>query len=101
MDIIFEYDNVKSSTRLEELATEKLNKLGEKYEFIVRASIFFRTENSSSSETGKICGIRISVPGPQLFAQSNSESFESSLKKTLQELEHQLAKKKTKLKAHR
>ncbi len=57
MDINFEYDNVNASSRLEILVKEKLNKLFEKYDSIIRADVFFKTENTSSPETGKICQV--------------------------------------------
>ena len=39
MNINFVYDDVKASARLEELATKKLEKLEDKYDFIVRADV--------------------------------------------------------------
>ena len=42
MNINFEYDNVSASERLEALATEKINKLVNKYDFIVRADVFLK-----------------------------------------------------------
>ncbi|SDE30628.1 putative sigma-54 modulation protein [Pricia antarctica] len=100
MDIIFEYDNVNASKRLEALATEKINKLVDKYDFMVRADVFFKTENTSSNETGMICNIRISAPGPRLFAESSHESFEASIKESVNDLDRQLKKRKEKMKSH-
>ena len=39
MDVNFEYNDVKASDELEQFATERLNKLADKYEFIVRAEV--------------------------------------------------------------
>ena len=58
MQIVFEYHNVSSSDTLEKLAKDKLEKLKEKYEMVIRADVFFKAENTSSDETGKICNIR-------------------------------------------
>lgn len=100
MDINFEYDNVKASEGLETLATEKINKLVDKYDFMVRADVFFKTENTSSDETGKICNIRISAPGPRLFAEASHDSFEASIKESVKDLDRQLKKRKEKMKSH-
>lgn len=100
MDINFEYDNVNASPRLEELVTEKLNKLVDKYDFIVRADVFLKTENTSSNDTGMICNIRLSIPGPRLFAESSHESFEASIKESVKDLDRQLKKRKEKMKSH-
>ncbi|MFK8060554.1 MAG: HPF/RaiA family ribosome-associated protein [Polaribacter sp.] len=47
-----------------------------------------------------ICGVRLSVPGPRLFAESSNDNFESSVSETLKELEIQLRKKKEKMMNH-
>ncbi|MDT7830555.1 ribosome-associated translation inhibitor RaiA [Pricia sp. S334] len=100
MEINFEYDNVNASDRLEELATQKINKLVDKYDFMVRADVFFKTENTSSDDTGMICNIRVSAPGPRLFAEASHDSFEASIKEAVNDLDRQLKKKKEKMKSH-
>lgn len=100
MTINFEYHDVKASTRLEEFATEKLEFLHTKFPMILRADVFFKTENTSSDETGKICGIRVSVPGPRLFAESSHDNFISSITESISELDTQLTKKKGKMMSH-
>lgn len=100
MDINFEYDNVNASKRLEALATEKINKLVDKYDFMVRADVFFKTENTSSDDTGMICNIRVSAPGPRLFAEASHDSFEASIKESVKDLDRQLKKRKEKMKSH-
>ena len=44
MNINFEYDDVKASNRLEIMAAQKLEKLLDKYDFIVRSDVFFKKE---------------------------------------------------------
>ncbi|MEA1786386.1 ribosome-associated translation inhibitor RaiA [Arenibacter sp. GZD96] len=100
MTINFEYDNVKASARLEELAAKKVNKLMDKYHFIVRAHITFKTENTSSTETGMICTVLLSAPGPDLFAQASHGNFEASIAEVTDELERQLRKRKEKMQSH-
>jgi putative sigma-54 modulation protein len=100
MNITFEYDGVRASERLEELVTKKLNKMESKYDFIVQAHVFLRIQNTSSPMSGKICKIQVSVPGPQIFAETNSKSFEASIQETIGDLDRQLSKKKEKMKAH-
>jgi putative sigma-54 modulation protein len=97
MDIIFEYHDVAASDRLEEVAKEKLNHLGTKYEFVHRADVFFKQENTSSDETGMICNIRLSMPGPRLFAEASHDNFISSISEAINDLERQLRKRKEKM----
>lgn len=100
MDVNFEYDDVNASQRLEALAVKKINKLLDKFDFIVRADVFFKTEKTSSPEKGKICNIRLSAPGPRLFAESSHGSFEASIAESVGDLERQLEKRKAKMKSH-
>lgn len=100
MNYNFEYHDVTKSEPLEEFTKEQMDKLVTKYDFIVRADIFFKTENTSSDETGMKCGIRLSAPGPRLFAESSHATFHESVKETIRELNVQLRKRKDKMKSH-
>ncbi len=100
MNINFEYDDVKSSDRLEALAIKKIDKLMDKYNFIVRADVSFKKENTSTPETGMICTVRLSSPGPLLFAQASHGSFEASIAEVTNDLERQLQKRKEKMQSH-
>ncbi|RMB57322.1 ribosome-associated translation inhibitor RaiA [Dokdonia sinensis] len=100
MEVIFEYHDVTASEALEAFTREQLNKLGDKYQFVHRADVFFKLENTSSDQTGKISGVRLSMPGPRMFAESSSDDFHASLKKAISEVEQQLRKKKEKMQSH-
>ncbi|MFS4415165.1 ribosome hibernation-promoting factor, HPF/YfiA family [Maribacter sp. 2307ULW6-5] len=98
MNINFEYHDVKASNRLEIMAAQKLEKLVDKFDFIVRADVFFKKENTSSPDTGMICNIRLSTPGPRLFAEASHSSFEASIAESVDDLKRQLEKRKAKMK---
>ncbi len=100
MDIHFNYVHVKASSRLEEFTTEKLNKLKQRYDFIVNADVHFKTENSTANDTGRICEIQLNVPGPEIFISTNEENFEKAIYKTISDLKRQLQKRKEKMKTH-
>ncbi len=100
MNINFEYDDVKASNRLEIMAAEKLDKLMDKYDFIVRADVFFKKENTSEPSTGKICKMRLSAPGPRLFSEASHSSYEASIAEAINDLERQLSKRKAKMRTH-
>ncbi len=100
MEIIFEYHDVHASTELEKYAKEQLQKLADKYQFVHRADVFFKLENTSSDETGKIAGLRVSLPGPRIFAEHSSADFHGSFKTAVGEVEKQLRKKKEKMQEH-
>ena len=99
MNINFQYIQMPTSEAMNELMTTKLNKLGRKFDFIIRADVFFKMENDPSGK-GKICEIRLSVPGPRLFAKSDEDDFEKAAASTIKELESQLQKRKNVFKKH-
>jgi putative sigma-54 modulation protein len=100
MKINFEYHEVAASQRLEGFVAERLNKLETKYDSIISGDVYFKKENSSNPEVGKICSVRLSMPGSTIFAESSTASFEASVAKVITELRSQLQKRKEKLKAH-
>src|SRR5688572_24538999 len=100
MNINFEYHEVSASPRLEAFITEKLNKLEGKYDDIVVTDVYFKKENTSNPEEGKICTVRLSMPCTDVFAETSSASFEASVAKVITELRSQLQKRKEKLKAN-
>tara|TARA_R110002073_G_scaffold72537_1_gene177086 strand:- start:50756 stop:51058 length:303 start_codon:yes stop_codon:yes gene_type:complete len=100
MQIIFEYHDINTSTSLESFITKKLNNLEEKYSFVHRADVFFKKENTSSDETGLICNIRLSLPGPRLFAEATNDDFHNSVSEAINILERQLKKRKEKMSNH-
>ncbi|GAB4164160.1 MAG: hypothetical protein Tsb0033_25240 [Winogradskyella sp.] len=100
MTIIFEYDNVTSSDSLEDYTRHKLSKLFERNEFVIRADVFFKTENTTSDDTGMIAGIRLSAPGPRLYAEASKTSFREAVNDCTDELLRQLSKRKETFKTH-
>lgn len=96
MDTIFEYHDITASDRLEKAVTEKLDYLAEKYPFVHRADVFFKKQNRSD-EKEQVCDIRLSMPGPRLFASSNEKSFEAAIAATFRDLNTHLEKKKAKM----
>lgn len=94
MTIEIQYVQIPRSESMDSIVTKKLNKLAQKYDWLIRAQVHFKLENDPAAK-GKICEIELSAPGPRLFAKSSSDDFEKSLAETVKELEGQLRKKKT------
>jgi putative sigma-54 modulation protein len=83
----------------EELVNEKLDDLGQKYDWLIRADVFFKEEKDTDGK-GKICEIRLSLPGPRIFASSDEDNFEASIAETIRDLEVQLKKRKAQMSTH-
>jgi len=100
MNIVFEYNSdVSASSRLENHTKEKLEFLENKYDFIDRADVFFKLEKNTEHD-GYVSSIRLSVPGPRLFASSGGDSYVNSINQCIRELSVQLEKKKSKMATH-
>jgi ribosomal subunit interface protein len=99
MQINFEFVNLTQSDRLEELTREKLEKLFNRYDFLIRAQVFFKKENTAGDK-GKKCNIKLSLPGPLIFAESDETSLEAAMYETIRDLEVQLKKRKAAMSSH-
>lgn len=99
MEAIFEFVQLSKSESLESFTNRKLDKLENKYNWIVRANVFFKRDENQKPN-GYICEIRLSVPGPEIFAQSNEDSFEAAAAQTVKDLERQCSKRKAKMTSH-
>lgn len=93
-DIIFEYHDVTASDTLENYTREKLEPIFRRFNFVIRADVFFKTENTTSDAIGTKCGIRLSAPGPRLFAETSHNSFHEAVAETVNQLTVQLKKRK-------
>lgn len=99
MEALFQFVHLERSERLEQFISEKLDKLENKYDWIVKAQVYFKKQDGQDPK-GFICNIKLSVPGPQIFAESNEESFEAAGAESIRDLEKQLAKKKGQMKTY-
>ena len=97
MDINFNYVHVSASERLEQQASEKLESLHNRYDWIVRAEVFFKKENTSSDKNGMVTEIKMSVPKENLFASANERNLEAALGECVEQIKRQLQKKKEKM----
>lgn len=93
MEIIVQFVNAEKSVSAEGLCRKKLEALGAKYDWVIRADVFFKEEKESAGK-GKICDIRLSAPGPRIHAASDEGSFEAAVAETISDLEIQLEKRK-------
>ena len=99
MEAIFEFVNIDKSNNLESFTQKKLEKLENKYDWIVRANVYFKRDENQKPN-GYITEIRLSAPGPEIFAQSNENSFEASIAETVRDLDRQCSKRKAKMSTH-
>ncbi len=100
MTIQFNYQHVSGSTELENYTKEKLQTIFDRYSWVTRADVFFIAENTSSDQTGMIAQIRLSAPGPRLFAEESHDTFHESVNKVIDQLKTQCEKRKATIITH-
>ncbi|MDH3699271.1 MAG: ribosome-associated translation inhibitor RaiA [Flavobacteriaceae bacterium] len=99
MTVNIQFVQMPTSESMSDIVTHKLEKLGKKFDWIISADVFFKLENDPAGK-GKICEMRLSAPGPRLFAKSEEDDFEKAAATTIKELERQLKKRKEVFKRH-
>lgn len=99
MTVNFQYVNIDVSDTLSALTEEKLEKLANKFEFLISAQVFFKHDDKDH-KAGKICNIELSLPGPRIFATSNKKNYEMAMNETINDLIRQLKKRKEVYKTH-
>ena len=95
MTIDIQFVKMKTSESMVDYTSKKLQRLAKKYEWVIRADVFFKQENDPT-EKGQICEMELSLPGPKIFAASNEKNYEMAVKETISDLEKQLKKRKAK-----
>ncbi|WP_412560427.1 ribosome hibernation-promoting factor, HPF/YfiA family [Winogradskyella sp. MIT101101] len=93
MTVNFQYVNTDVSEALSTYIQERLDKLANKYEFLISAQVYIK-HNDKNHDAGKICNIELSLPGPRLFATSNEHTYELAVNQTINDLKRQLEKRK-------
>jgi putative sigma-54 modulation protein len=100
MNIEIQFVHAKKSDALKEEINRQIDRLYEKYGWITNAAVFLKEEKHSGGKDFE-CEIRLSVPGPQIFAKSHETNFNKAINKTIRELSVQLEKKKEKFQEKR
>ena len=99
MTIRIQYVKMPTSEAMNEYIEQKLQKIAEKYEWLISDEVTFKMENNVYGK-GNICDIELSLPGPKMFATSKEDTFEAAAKETISFLEKQLKKRKAKFTTH-
>ena len=69
MTINIQYVKMPTSEAMNDYVENKLQKLAEKYDWLIRADVSFKLENNVYGK-GNICEMELSLPGPKIFATS-------------------------------
>jgi ribosome-associated translation inhibitor RaiA len=93
--ITFQSVHFKASSQLEDFVKDKVSKLFEQDNSIIRADLTL-FEGASGNPVNQFCEIQLSVPGENHFIKKNSENYEKSVMEAVATLQKVLRRKKTK-----
>jgi len=85
--------------KLIDLIQKKADKLETFYDRIIDGEVFMRLAKGDAKEN-KVIEIKVNIPGSQLFAKEQSNSFEAAADEATEALRRQLKKHKEKLMEH-
>lgn len=88
-----------ADTKLLEHVKEKINKLQQFHDRIIKVDVFLKLDNVVHTIKDKVAEIRVHVPRADFFVKSSSKSFEASFDEAFDSLVTQIKRKKEKLAA--
>ena len=97
MEIRIQTIHFEASQQLESFIQKKVAKLEKYYDGIIAAEVVLKVIKPEAA-MNKEASIKLEVPGPDLFATKNSNTFEESIDVVVEALERQLGKLKEKQK---
>tara|TARA_B110000467_G_C18027711_1_gene319076 strand:- start:193 stop:495 length:303 start_codon:yes stop_codon:yes gene_type:complete len=98
MDIQIQAIHFDADDKLVGFVEEKVERLSQYYDSIIGAEVKLKVEKAGSHEN-KVIEIKIAIPGKDLFASKQRNSFEESADEAVEALRRQIKKHKEKLTA--
>ena len=101
MKFILSAHNVTLTKAIEDHILQKIEKLEHMDRFVVAARITLDHNHLRGPERQFTCGIRLSVPGPDIFAEDAQADLYSAMDLVAKKIEQQLRKRHSKFKARK
>lgn len=83
-----------------DFVNDRIKHLGKYEDQITGVDVYLKSVNNDHDET-KVAEMKLFLPGPTLYADSQSESFRESIMETVDKLKRQMKKRKEQLYAKR
>ena len=93
MKIIIQTPGFTATKTILDFITRKLRKLDQLHPRILHGQVVLRLERSDRKKN-KCCEIKLSIPGNDIFASNQSETFEEASTKVVEALKRQLSDQK-------
>ena len=96
MEIIINSVNFKADTALETFVKEKVSKLFNQCDKIIRANVILR-ETENGNPENKLCEIRLMIPGNDHIVKKCTGVYEKSILQAVEVLQKIIRRRKTKV----
>ena len=101
MNLILSTQNVTLTKAIEDHLVSRITKLEHLDRFAINARVTLEKDDSKSPERKFICSIRLTVPGPDLFAEDVESDLYAAIDLVTKKLEQQIRKRHGKYKARK
>ncbi len=91
--------NFNADQNLIDFIQERMNKLDQYYDKVIKSDVFLKVENTSGKQN-KIFEAKISVPGDSFIVKKICKTFEEGADSAVNSLQRQLKKRKDKFRAY-
>ncbi len=98
MNVKIQAVHFSADQKLVDFVNEKVNKLEQFHDHIISSNVYLKVDKKAAKEN-KIAEIRINIPGKELFAKKQCDTFEEAADSACSALERQVKKYKSKLSA--
>ena len=98
MDIKVQAVNFSADEGLVEFTEERLSKLDQFFDHIISSEVFLKVDKKES-KNNKIAEIKLAIPGKDLFASKQYDTFEEAVDEAVEAVRKQVIKHKEKLMA--
>lgn len=99
MQIIIQSPHFILDEELNNFVKTKVNRISHLYARIESVSVLLKIEKSDPTDY-KVCEVRLSIPGNDLFAKKYSDTFEDAISQATDALKEQIEKMKTRFEHH-
>jgi putative sigma-54 modulation protein len=99
MNLHIQTVHFEADQRLVEHVKEKIGKLEQFHDRIIKVDVFLKLDNIVHTIKDKIAEIRVHIPKADFFVKATSKSFETSFDEAFDSLVNQIKRKKEKLAA--
>ena len=101
MNLILSTHNVTLTKAIEDHILSRLEKLAHLDRFAINARVTLEHDHTKVPERAFACSVRLSVPGPDLFAEDAERDLYAAIDLVCKKIEQQIRKRQNKYKARK